>query len=365
MNLNFQFTAHDVWLSQLDDCRAATSSIDLENWIFADSGIGREFLDVFLKKAKEGIRVRILLDMYGSLAMYTNANLLFELKKAGIEIEFFNPIAFWRLYKLFSWFSRRDHRKLILVDGRIAHIGSTCIDEKMREWQEASVRVLAGEPSELVPIADAFNYLWHSVKRKTLSRKAFDVPLTPRLNYISSTPHIGKRMIHQALTRAIRKARESVHLVTPYFVPTERLQFALFRALKRGVKVTLLIPENSDPRIVNLAAYEYARSLVRRGAQVLLYPTMMHSKYAIIDGKIDSDGSSGWGMLGSANLDNLSLLSDYEHVVSGTDQDLIGPLINNFNLLAKNSKPFGDKQMHPPIHDKLLGLLARPIHRFL
>ena len=92
---------------------------------------------------------------------------------------------------------------------------------------------------------------------------------------------------------------------------------------------------------------------------------MMHSKYAIIDGKIDSDGSSGWGMLGSANLDNLSLLSDYEHVVSGTDQDLIGPLINNFNLLAKNSKPFGDKQMHPPIHDKLLGLLARPIHRFL
>ncbi|MEK7535805.1 MAG: phosphatidylserine/phosphatidylglycerophosphate/cardiolipin synthase family protein [Patescibacteria group bacterium] len=359
MNLTFQFNASDIWRAQLADCSSARLSIDFETWIFTDtnSGIGRDFLDVFREKVREGVRVRILLDMYGSLGMYVDFALLKELREAGIEIAFFNPIAFWRLHKLFSWFSRRDHRKLILIDNRIVHIGSACVAERMRDWHESSVRILAREGELITPIINSFNQLWHSVKRMTLSRKAFDLPLTTSINYISSTPHIGKRKIHHALSRAIRRAKKNIFLVTPYFVPTERLQFALFRALKRGVRVRLIIPEKSDPRLVDLAAYEYARSLVRRGAEVLLHPDMVHSKYSVIDGE--------WGMLGSANLDNLSLLSDYEHVIAGTDSDLVSPLLENFNILSKEAKVFGESQMHPPIHDRLLGLLARPIHRFL
>jgi len=366
MNLQFQFTAEGAWQAMLADCERARMSIDLENYIFADYGIGREFLDTLQAKAKSGVRVRLLLDMYGSSPLYRDTARLSELRQSGIEIAFFNPIAFWRLDNFLKWFSRRDHRKLLVVDGHVAHIGSVCIDERMRDWREASVRFdLSTEPKGVAAIANSFKTLWYAAKLGKLSRKAVQVTLANmfdgKLEYITSTPHIGKRKIHRVLKCAFKNAKRSISLVTPYFVPTERLQRALFRALKRGVKVKLIVPLVSDPHFADLATHEYARSLVHRGATVLAYPTMLHAKYVLIDEEHDLS----WAMMGSANLDNLSMLSNYEHVLAGSDHAFVNPIKDNFQELEKASAVFSKELMHPGLKDRLLGLLTRPIHRFL
>lgn len=115
MNPTFQFTARDTWQAQLIDCRSAKTSIDFENYIFTDTGVGREFLDIFKAKARSGVKVRMLLDMFGSLDFYKNLDLRTELERAGVELAFFNPIFDWRAKHFWHWLSRRDHRKLLLI----------------------------------------------------------------------------------------------------------------------------------------------------------------------------------------------------------------------------------------------------------
>ena len=351
MNLSFQFTAHEVWRAQLADCANAKISIDFENYIFTDTGIGREFIEIFKTKVRAGVRIRLLLDMFGSLDFYKNTGLRTELERAGIELAFFNPIFDWRAKHFLHWLSRRDHRKLLLVDGRIAYLGSVCVDQPMENWLEASVRF---ESDVAVSLQDSFESLFHSAGRPRLSRKVFDISLGDDISYLSSAPHIGRRIVHKLLLKKIRRARNSVNLVTPYFVPTERLRVALRRAIARGVKVTLLIPERTDSSVVDYANHEYARSLARQGAIVRVVGQMVHAKYCIID--------SEWTMIGSANLDNLSMLSNYEHVLVGKNTQVAQALNNNFQKLFNESSPI---KQEVGLLERILGLLTRPVHRFL
>lgn len=353
MQLEFKVDPALIWQSMLEDCRAATHTIELENFIFIDSGIGREFLEVFRAKVKEGVRVRLLLDMYGSRGLYLDGERLLELDRWGIEIKFFNTISMWRLDGLTHWLSRRNHRKFLLVDDRIAHIGSANVDERMRNWSETSARL---EGPEVASLLATFNTLWLSAMRAKLSRKVYKIGFSSELHYLSSTPHLGKRKIHKTLLKKIRRAKRSINLITPYFVPTERILRALIRALAHGVRVTLLVtnsPETS--KILNLANSEYGRVLIRHGARVYrMEEKYMHDKFFIID--------DSWAMMGSANLDNLSLLSDYEHVLVGVSKEFVLPLIEQYINLQQRAS---ELPLAATRREKILGLLIRPIHRFL
>ena len=350
--MQFKFTARDVWLSQIADCRAATRSIDLENYIFADSGIGAEFLSILMQRARAGVRVRLLLDMYGSRNLYFNTARIAELRNHGVQVNFFNTISTWRLSNISQWLSRRDHRKFLLVDSRVAHIGSTNVDERMRLWHETNVRI---EGDSVVALYPSFDILWHSARMGTLSRKVQRVSLEDDLEYISSTPHIGKRQIHRELLRRIRRAIKSIYIVSPYFIPTKRINIALRRALSRGIKLKIIMTQSPElSKIINLANCEYARALQHRGAEVMIIKTLMHDKFYVIDDK--------WAMMGSANLDNLSLLSDYEHMLAGEKSDFLKPLLNNFENLSRMSIHLSPQAT---LRERILGLLTRPIHRFL
>ena len=360
LDFKFQFNAQEIWRVMLEDIWNAKISIDFEQYIFSDSLVGKEFLSALSVKAAEGVRVRMLLDMYGSYSLYYDVQRLIQLKQRRVEIIFFNPIAKWRVDNFFHYFSRRDHRKLLIVDSKIVHMGSAGVSQEMSNWEEANLRLeLRGmaNPELLSSFVLSFNKLWQATLRGRFSSKVFNLPIGRDLNYITSTPRIGKRKVHQILTKAVRRAKKSVYLVTPYFVPTERLQFALFRALRRGLDVRLLIPKNSDSHFVDLATREYARSLLRRGAKVALVPLISHGKYCIID--------ENWALLGSANMDNLSLLNNYEHAIVGTNPDFVGPLTANFLEFASIANPLTPKPKTTSFKDKLLGIISRSIHRFL
>lgn len=351
MNLQHQFTAEDSWRVQLEDCKFAQTTIDLENYIFTETKVGEEFLSVLEDKAKEGVLVRILLDMWGSLKLFHDEAKLARLRAAGVNILFFNPFSSWRIRNMPHWLSLRDHRKFLLVDKKIAHIGSVCIDQPMRGWLENGVRL---ESPHVAMLSESFDSLWQATQRGVLLHKAFHIDLGNDLNYLSSTPYVGKRKIHAALLGAVRRSRSSITFVNPYFIPTMQLQFALFRALKRGVKVRIILPEQTNPRFIDYANQEYTRSLALRGAQVSLVKGPLHSKYYVVD--------DTWAMAGSANIDTLSLLHDYEHVFVGNNPGLVMPLVDNFQSLLQQSKPMPTES---GFKKRVLGLLVRPIVRFL
>ncbi|HEY4518631.1 MAG TPA: phosphatidylserine/phosphatidylglycerophosphate/cardiolipin synthase family protein [Candidatus Paceibacterota bacterium] len=353
-DISLQFSAEEAWETQLADCASARESIYLEQYIFVDDVIGKKFLNILKDKAEQGIEVRMLLDMFGSALFYLESRRIEEIRSWGVKLEFFNPIALWRLDNLFHWFSRRDHRKMLLVDERVVYIGSGGVGEYMSAWHEACVR-LSG--IALSGLASSFNRLWLAHKPHKLGRKSYNAYLGHGLSYVASTPRVGRRIVHKQLLRAIKSARVSIVLVSPYFVPTERLMRSLSKALLRGVKVEIVLPSECDSRVLDIASRTYTRSLAKRGAQVHLFSSMLHSKYFIVD--------VGWAMLGSANLDNMSLLNNYEHEIVGTNEGFVKALEKNVVELIKMSRPLNPSKDATLFKERLLGVLVRPLHRFL
>ncbi|HEY4483334.1 MAG TPA: phosphatidylserine/phosphatidylglycerophosphate/cardiolipin synthase family protein [Candidatus Paceibacterota bacterium] len=353
-DIAMQFDAKETWDSMLADCASARESIYLEQYIFVDDAVGQKFLTVLKEKAEQGLDVRVLLDMFGSAQLYLESRRIEEIRSWGVKLEFFNPIALWRLDNLFRWFSRRDHRKMLLVDERIAHIGSGGVGEYMNAWHEACVRLSGVALSSL---AGSFNRLWLAHKPHKLGRKSYNVYLGQGLSYVASTPRVGRRVVHKQLLKAIKSARTNVVLVSPYFVPTERLMRSLSKALLRGVRVEIILPNECDSRVLDIASHTYTRSLAKRGAQVHLFHSMLHSKYFIVDGR--------WAMLGSANLDNMSLLNNYEHEIVGQNDVLVEELTQNFEQLKSRARKLDLHTDGASLRDRLWGLLVRPLHRFL
>lgn len=302
-------SVHEAWEAMLAELEKATRTIDLEHFILKSGGIGDRVLEVLARKAKEGVRVRMLLDGIGSAELAAKS-IIDRCAAAGIELRFFNSIVPLSIsYRTPLFF--RDHQKLIVVDGRVGMTGGTCIDERMRDWRD-SLLVLDGEVAS--HMARVFEHMWslaHKERTPRLplpsgeTRYLLDIPLTPR------------RPAYRELRRAIRSARTRILLETPYFVPPHRLLRLLRRAAQRGVAVSLVLPSRSDARLADLAADSYFSTLLKAGVRIYRYEkTTMHAKAYAVD--------HAWAMLGSHNLDRLSFEYNFEGSVVTREAALAG-----------------------------------------
>lgn len=346
----FFLKANEAWDAVYAACASATTSISFEHFILRDDAAGGRFIELFKRKAKEGVRVRLLLDAIGSAELF-QAHLNDEFKEAGVELIFFNSIIplTWSHYT--PWFFR-DHRKLIVVDSKQAITGGVCFQEHMTDWRDTVVVI---EGPVVTDMERSFDYMWtYAEKRGTLPRVREFLDEARRFLFLPSMPWRRRRTLYYELVERIEKATRRIWLSTPYFVPDRRLFHALRRAAKRGVAVTLLLPERSDNMLVDLGTRSNFERTLAAGIRILLYqPHVLHAKTGVID---------DWATIGSLNLDHASLQYNFEGNLVSTEPGFVAALASHFKNDLKRSNALTAatwKQRH--LSDRFLEWLVRPI----
>ena len=299
--------------------RAARDHINLETYIIEDDEIGRQFADLLLERQGRGVQVNVIYDSVGGLR--TPKAFFERLKEGGIEVLEFNPVN--PLATKTPWLiNNRDHRKLIVVDGRTAFIGGINISSVYSSgsaarrtgnpadhnvaWRDTDLQLEGPVVGELQKL---FMATWEKQRGKPLAAKDYFPALKPQgseiVRAIGSTPDDPYSLIYLTLISAIGNAEKQVYLTNAYFVPDPQLLKSLIDAAGRGVDVRLILPSHSDSETVFHAGRSHYSGLLEGG--VKLYErlgALLHSKTAVIDGV--------WSTVGSTNLDWRSFLDNDE-----------------------------------------------------
>lgn len=324
----FYTTSETAWEAMLDSCRRATTSIDLEQYVFGgESRIERQFADVFKEKKKEGVRVRLLLDAVGSHIFYRSA-LYEELKSSGIEITFHRGVFPASFKRIVLPFMMRNHRKLLVVDEREAHIGGVIIQERARDWRDTAVRIEGRVVREL---EDTFEVLWKHCADMRPVGAVFSKNPKAEFSIVGNSYHLHDKLLYRQFLRHIVTAKKSVYITTPYFSPNREFRRALYFAQARGVDVRILLPKWSDNFFADMLGRLYYERLIRHGIRIFLYtPSVLHAKTIAVDGT--------WASVGSCNFDWLSFWLNYELNINSTNFEFSEELHNQFLLDLEGSE---------------------------
>lgn len=313
-----------IYEKMLDDINSAKKFIFLETYIFDDDEIGKKFRNLLIKKAKQGLKIKLLLDAWGGTAKIPFFD---KLKKAGAEIRFFREIRY--LVRFFSKNHERNHRKLLIIDNHITYIGSMNITARCLDWRELVLRI-KGDIS--CDFAKSFFQSWQMYGE--LNKKRLKTIVHHEFEIIQDIPSYVGRATENKLYKLLSRARKKILIETPYFIPSIKLINTLGKLVKKGIKVSLLIPYSSDVRIVDVVRNSSLGRLYKKGIMIHYYTDKktMHSKLLVVD--------DNFFMMGSSNIDYRSFIHNYEINFVGKDKEMIKELKEFFNEGIKNSKPF-------------------------
>jgi phosphatidylserine/phosphatidylglycerophosphate/cardiolipin synthase-like enzyme len=323
---------------------AAKRSVHVEMYIFHDDATGRDFARLFARKAREGVRVRILYDWLGVLGK-TPARFWQDLRRAGVEVRSGNPP---RLDDPLGWI-HRDHRKLIVVDGEVAFVSGLCIGQDWVGWPERGIPPwrdtgIAIRGPAVADVAQAFAETWGAAgaplpQREVPSRSSLAEAGDQALRVIASSPATTGMLRLDLLFAAI--ARRRLWLSDAYFVGTWAYLDALGSAARAGVDVRLLVPSASDVEIVAMLSRTQYRPLLEAGVRVFEWGgPMMHAKTAVVDGR--------WARVGSTNLNLASWLGNWELDVCVEDAEVARQMEDAFQADLDASTEIVPEPGHPP-----------------
>ncbi len=298
----------DAFAALLAAAEAARHHLHVEFFIFRSDETGLRLLDVLTRKAKEGVRVRLLYDAMGSVHLRERA--LAPLRAAGGQVFAFLPLNPLRSRVQINL---RNHRKILVADGRVAFTGGMNIgDEYLGKgarfgfWRDTFLKL---EGPSVADLQRVFCEDWDFAVRETLDAGDCYPPLPKAgdevVQVAASGPDQEVNTLREVYFMAFLAARERLWVASPYTVPDAGLNDALRLARRRGVDVRILTIERPDHIVSFYAGKSYWSDLLSLGVKVYLYKKgMMHSKLVLVDGK--------WGTVGSANLDNRSLRLNFE-----------------------------------------------------
>jgi len=297
--------------------RSATDHINLESYIFEDDDTGRIFADLLLKKQKEGVQVNLIYDSVGS--MKTPEAFFQRLRDEGVKVVGFNPINPLNSGK--NWgLTQRDHRKILIVDGKTAIMGGINISKvysssplKRKQnikspihWRDTDIQVKGPAVAEFQKL---FLDTWRKQNGPELARRAYFPPLKEEgralVRVVGSTPGESNRIPFVVYVSALSFAEYSIHLTNSYFMPDDQIVKALTEAAERGVDVKIILPGTTDSALALHAQRYYYSRMLEHGVKVYEHSTsLLHAKTAVID-KV-------WSTVGSTNMDFLSMLHNDE-----------------------------------------------------
>lgn len=309
----------------IDDLGRAQHQVHLEYYIFMPDRSGSMVRDALIACAARGVRVRVLLDAIGSGAC--SRAFLAPLVDAGGEVAWFHPSHFWRFWWR-PWLNLRTHRKIVVIDSRIAYTGGINItddeNERLRSdaYRDLHLR-LEGDAVRALQLVFAEDWVYATGRRDFISDVARTLPEseagTISAQVLTSGPDSSWEAIHRLHVNLIHAARERVWLVTPYFVPGEAAMMALTSAALGGLDVRLLVPKMSDSKLVTYCVRSFYDELLAAGVKVYEYgPRMLHSKALLVDDHI--------AVIGSANFDHRSFRLNFEASVLFDDRAVAAAL---------------------------------------
>lgn len=287
--------------------RSAKEHIHIEFFIFDDDCISNQLRKLLIEKAKKGVRVRMIYDYWGSFDL--SKKYLNSLRDAGVYLRPFLPL---RLRFGRSKINFRNHRKLLIVDGKIGFTGGLNVADryiygnKLGAWRDTFVRF---EGAAVHGLQLLFLVDWYFVERKLITdSKYFPEPekfKTNLVQIVSSGPDTDWESIMQGIASAIMSATKYVYIHTPYFMPTEVIAACIQMSALSGVDVRLMIPARSDSRLSDASTFSFLGRTLEAGVRVFLYRDgFLHSKAIVIDDYIS--------IIGSANLDERSFAQNFE-----------------------------------------------------
>lgn len=342
--------------SVLVDIAAARHHVHLEYYIYAGDRTGTLIRDGLVAALKRGVKVRLLIDGAGSFQ--TKDEFLEPLKSAGAEVSVFHPLlrGVPHLRPLLNF---RSHRKIAVIDGRIGYTGGINVtdDENDRLNPEGYFRDLHTriEGHAVAWMQRIFLEDWHYASGKMPGDEGLFPTMAPgecAVQMIPSGPDNSSEPIHRANLAAIHSADQRVWLSTPYFVPTSAALYALTSAAMRGLDVRVMIPRHSDSRLVNLAARSYFDALLKARVRVFEYqPRMLHSKALLVD--------DAFAILGSANFDNRSFVTNFEMSIAVHEEDIARELEAVWNTDQAESVEVTAERCKAPFPRRLGEAVAR------
>ncbi len=292
----------------LSDIAEAVSTIHLLYFIIRNDRFGRHLLNALEEKAKQGVHVRLLYDHGGSF--FTSEDLFRSLIEAGGEVRRFFPIRLGYYLRV----NYRNHRKIVVIDGRVGYLGGMNIGEEYMgtdvanqiPWRDSHLRMEGGSVHELQArfLAD-----WQFAGGVIDNDESVLFPPSATVGQtavqiVSSGPYRRSSAIKWNYLRMLYGAKKNVWLQTPYFVPDESFLEGVRVAIASGVQVRILLSAHSDNRFAQRVSVSYAEELWRLGAEIAFYPGFLHSKMGIVDDRIVT--------LGTSNLDRRSFTLNFE-----------------------------------------------------
>ena len=305
--------------------RQAKHSVHLEYFNFRNDSIAMLLFEVLKAKRKEGVEIRAMFDAFGndSNNQPLRKHHLEALRKEGIDIVEFDPIRFPWVNHIWP----RDHRKIVVIDGCVAYTGGMNVadyyikgTEQVGAWRDMHCRIEGGAVNDLQQI---FCRIWKKATGEDLAdsaqyfrgnEQAMMEGLKPDttataghklVGIINREPRTTNDVMRYFYVNAINDAQDSIHIINPYFTLIPCINKAIKNAIKRGIKVDIMLSAKSDIPLTPDCAFYNAHKLMKRGANIWLYqPGFHHSKIMMVDGRFCT--------VGSTNLDARSTRFDYE-----------------------------------------------------
>lgn len=343
----------------------ARDHINLESYIIEDDETGRKFADLLLQKQAEGIQVNVIYDSVGSIN--TPASFFQRLIDGGIQVVGFNPI------NPLKWgLTHRDHRKILIVDGKVAIIGGINISKvyssspfKRKKNKKAPIHWRDTDIQTEGPAVAEFQKLfldtWQKQKGPKLSRRNYFPDLkeegSAMVRVVGSTPGQDNRVPFIVYVSAISFAEHSIHMTNSYFIPDGQTLKALTDAAARGVDVKIILPGITDSQLALYAQRYYYSRLLRSGVKLYEHSTsLLHAKTAVID-KV-------WSTVGSTNMDFLSLLNNDEVNAVILSREFADEMEKMFVVDLENSKQiqweeWKERPLLPRVREWFVNLFGR------
>ncbi len=317
--------------------------IHMEYFNFRNDSINDLLIHLLARKAQEGVEIRVMYDAFGN----SSNNQPFTRAKhdsichLGIRLEKFDPMRFPYVNHIYP----RDHRKIVVIDGRVAYTGGMNVAdyyvtgiEGIGPWRDLHMHI---EGPAVDDLHNIFAEMWFKQTGEYLLRELYFKQYNPqagtmRVAIVDRSPHVSNEIIRDLYVSMLDNAEENVRIINPYFAPTHRVRRAIRRAIKRGVNVEIMVSARGDIPMTPETSLFVARGLQKRGARVYVFHGgFHHTKAMTVDHRFCT--------IGSANLDARSLRYDYEVNAAIFDAGLTSEFNAMFDRDIQNSEVMTDE----------------------
>lgn len=319
-----------------EDIARAKKSIYIESYELRNDTIGRELIRILARKSLE-VKVILIVDDFGFKS--PSKTIIKLIENSHIEFHVFNPVKNALREKHLSKMTRfvlRNHRKLTIIDEKIAYVGGTNYTAQELKWRDIHVRI---KGTIVATLTRSFFEMKRLTKNKNIMHQPVNKKLTKKFKeadiIVRQIPHTHHRPLRKELKKLFAQSKKEIKITTPYFVPIVPLLYMMYKAIRRGVKIKVLIPYKSDFYWVDMVSDLFAALVYANKGEVYLQHQMSHAKYIVFDNEICT--------FGSANFDYQTFYNNHELNIITKNKSIVKDLSKLFDTDCKQSTKFSLK----------------------